>query len=304
MAKVELDGVPVYASWLTQRSYRAAYCDFLLPVTAGNKQEVLRKFARSGALGKYRGLQVSGIADLRFLAEFPDLLYLEIVNQPKVKLQPLAGLQNLRGLRIETPGTGIDFGWFPLLEVFVGDWHPGNVNLERCRELRQLRAWGFKPKSKDMTELAGIVRLEWLALTKTNVASLTGLESLEDLRTCEIAYAPELVSLSALGDGDLQLRDLSLSHAKKIASYEPIAACRWLRGLKLSCCAPLEDLNWLAPLERLEFLSFVETNVESGDLTPLLELPELRYAGSMNKKNHRPRIDELNNQLQQRHAEG
>jgi hypothetical protein len=302
MAKLQLDGVDVCSSWLTQRAYRAAYCDFLLPVTAANKKEALRTFAGSGTLGKYRGLQVCGIADLSFLAEFPDLLYLEIINQPKVKLHPLAGLANLRGLRIETPGSGIDFAWFPLLEVFVGDWHADNVHLQRCRELRQLRAWNFKPKSKDLTELAGIVRLEWLALTKTNLASLAGLESLEDLRTCDIAYAPELLSLSALNAGDLQLRDLELSHAKKIASYEPLSVCRWLRSLKLSSCAPLKDLNWLAPLERLEFLSFVETNVESGDLTPLLKLPELRYAGSMDKKHYRPRIDELNKELQRRHA--
>lgn len=302
MAKVELDGVKVYASWLTQRSYRAAYCDFLLPVTAANQKETLRKFARAGALGKYRGLQVSGIADLSFLAEFPDLLYLEIIDQPKVKLHPLAALQNLRGLRIETPGTEIDFAWFPLLEVFVGDWHADNVHLQRCRELRQLRAWGFKPKSKDLTELASIVRLEWLTLTKTNLASLAGIESLEDLRTLEIAYAPELKSLLALSSGEVQLRELDISHAKKIASYEPIQKCRWLRSLKLSSCAPLADLNWLTPLQRLEFLSFVETNVESGDLQPLLKLPELRYAGSMDKKYYRPRIDELNKQLDRRHA--
>jgi hypothetical protein len=302
MAKLELDGDKVYASWLTQRSYRAAYCDFLLPVTRANKKEALRKFARTGAFGKYRGLQVSGIADLSFLAEFPDLLYLEIVDQPKVKLDSLAGLQNLRGLRIETPGTGIDFAWFPLLEVFIGDWHADNVHLQRCRELRQLRAWNFKPKSKDLTELASIVRLEWLVLIKTNLASLAGIESLEDLRMLEITYAPDLKSLSALGNGDLQLRELEISNAKKIASYEPIQKCRWLRSLKLSSCAPLKDVNWLTPLQRLEFFSFVETNVESGDLQPLLKLPQLRYAGSMDKKHYQPRIDELNKQLNQRHC--
>jgi hypothetical protein len=273
-----------------------------LPVNRANKTEALRQFGRSGTHGKYSGLQVSGIADLSFLTEFPGLLYLEIVNQPKVKLESLAGLDNLRGLRIETPGSGIDFSWFPLLEVFVGDWHPDNVNLQHSRELRQLRAWNFKPKSRDLAELAGIVRLDWLWLTKTNLASLAGLEKLEDLRYCEIDYAPDLVSLAALGHGEHQIRELAISNAKKIASYSPINACRWLRSLKLSSCAPLKDLKWMAPLERLEFFSFVETNVESSDLSPLLNLPELRYAGAMNKQNYRPKIDALNQQLQQRHS--
>jgi hypothetical protein len=300
--KVQLDGVEVYASGLTQHARRAAYCDFLLPVTTANQKAALREFARVGPLDKYRGLHVSGIADLSFLAEFPDLLYLEIVDQPKVKLQPLAGLPNLRGLRIETPGTGIDFSWFPLLEVFVGDWHADNVQMQRCRELRELRVWGLRPKSADLTVLAGMVRLEQLEITKTNLTSLAGIETLEDLRICKIAYAPELTSMAALGGGELQLRELDLSHAKKIQSYEPIAACRWLRNLKLSSCTPLADLHWLAPLQRLEFLSFVDTNVVSGDLTALLDLPELRYAGSMDKRHYDPRIDVLNEQLARRHA--
>lgn len=298
--ELRLDNVVVCDSWLTQRAYRAAACDFLLPVTPGNLKNALAEFARVGPLRQYRGLRISGIADLSFLSDFPDLLYLELVDQPKVKTAPLAELSNLRGLRIETPGSGIDFSWFPLLEVFVGDWHPDNRNMQHCRELRQLRAWQFKPKSKDLSELADIVRLEWLALTKTNLESLQGIETLEDLRYCEIAYAPELTSLAALSAGQLQLRQFELSHAKKVASYLPLADCRWLRHLKLSSCAPLPDLKWLSPLRRLDFFSFVETPVLDSDLRPLLQLPELRYAGSMDKKQYNPRIDDLNEQLQAR----
>lgn len=300
MKKILLDGTAVADSWLTQRSYRAAYCDFLLPLTPKTKTAALAEFRRVGDLGKYSGLRISGIADLSFLSDFPDLLYLELVDQPKIKTAPLQALNNLRGLRIETPGTGIDFGWFPLLEVFVGDWHPDNKNVQQCRELRTLQAWNFKPESKDLTELAHIVRLDRLKLVKTNLESLRGIETLEDLRHCEIAYAPQLRSLSALAEGEHQLRELSLSNAKNIEDFRPIAGCRWLRTLKLGTCAPLPDLKWLEPLRRLDSFAFVETNVADGDLRPLLQLPELRYAGSMDKKHYNPRIDELNRQLQAR----
>jgi hypothetical protein len=298
--ELRLGNVVVCDSWLTQRAFRAAYCDFLLPVTPATKDQTLAEFARVGELGKYRGLRISGIADLSFLSDFPDLLYLELVDQPKIKTAPLAALSNLRGLRIESPGSGLDFGWFPLLEVFVGDWHSENTNMHRCRELRQLRAWNFRPKSNDLSELANIVRLEWLALTKTNLPSLSGIETLEDLRYCEIAYAPELKSLAALRGS--QLRQFELSNAKNVASYLPLADCEWLRTLKLSSCATMPDLKWLRPLRRLEFFSFVETDVADSDLRPLLELPELRYAGSLNKKRYNPRIDDLNQQLQARFA--
>lgn len=300
MKKLLLDGTEVVSSWLTQRSYQAAYCDFLLPVTLQTKAAALAEFARNSGPSRYSGLRVSGIADLSFLREFPDLLYLELVDQPKLQTAPLQSLRNLRGLRIETPGSGLDFSWFPHLEVFVGDWHSDNKNLQQCRELRTLQVWNFKPASKDFTELARIVRLERLLLVKTNLESLRGIEMLEDLRYCEIAYAPQLRSLEALAEGELQLRELVLSHAKNITDYLPIAGCRWLRTLKLGTCAPLPELKWLEPLRRLEFFAFVETNVADGDLRPLLQLPELRYAGSLDKKHYNPRIDELNRQLQAR----
>lgn len=300
--QLQLNGVDVYASWLTQRAFRAVPCDFMLRVTPQNRKAMLAELTRVGTFGPYRGLQVVGIADLGFLSDFPDLLYLELIDQDKVDTAPLANLQNLRGLRIQTPGKGIDFAWFPLLEVFVGDWHAGNCNLQCCRELHQIRAWGFKPKSGDLTELANIPRLEWLELTQTNVQTLAGIETLADLRYCSIAYAPQLRSLAASASGDLQLRDLELSKAKKIESYEPLAALRWLRRLKISSCAPLPNLQWTRGLNLLDSFSFVDTNVDDGDLTPLQDLPELRYVGSFSKKNYNLNVDKLNEQFQQRHG--
>jgi hypothetical protein len=300
MKDLLLGGTKVCTSFLTQRTYRAACCDLLLPVTHQNQKTAIAHFAKVGVYGPYSGLRISGIADLSFLRDFPNLLYLEVVDQKKVDVTPLHELSNLRGLRLETPGKGLDFGQFPHLEVFVGDWHPDNRNLAQCQELRQLRAWGFKPESGDLTELSDITRLEWLHLTKTNLRSLAGAPRLEDLRYLEIAYAPQLESLTALATGQLQLRQLEISNAKNIKSYEPIAACPWLRHLKLSSCAPMANLAWMKGLNRLDFFSFVETNLENGDLQPLLQLPSLRYVGTMPKKHYNLHVDVLNEQLQRR----
>lgn len=121
MQDLRLDGTEVCASWLTQRSHRAAYCNFLLPVTPANKDEALAEFAHAGELGKYSGLRVTGISDLSFLEKFPLLLYLEVLGQKNVNTRPLDCLSNLRGLRLDSPGAGLDFSCFPELEVFVGD---------------------------------------------------------------------------------------------------------------------------------------------------------------------------------------
>ncbi len=292
------NGAEVYPSFLTQRAYRAVYCEFLVHVTPRNQAQALEAFAQGGS--QFSGLHVSGVADLTFLADFPSLRYLEVVDQKRVNPRPLEELSNLRGLRLETPGAGIDFSWFPHLEVFVGDWHGDNIQVHRAHELRKLRAWQFKPKSQDLSDLAGATRLEWLELTQTSVTSLAGVETLEDLRYLEIAYAPKLESLDALASGSLQLRELGIEKAKAIASYQPLAALPWLRRLRLSSCAPMPDLKWSQGMDRLDSFSFVETTVEDGDLSPLLELPQLQYVGTMDKKHYNYKFDAINKLLKQR----
>ncbi len=300
MTTFQLNGTEVCSSFLTQRSFRAAYCELLVSVTPANQSQALEAFHKES---RFSGLRVSGIADLSFLAH-SNLRYLEVVNQKRVNTRPLDGLSNLRGLRLETPGTGIDFSCFPELEVFVGDWHIDNSNVHCCKELRQLRVWQFKPRSLDLSDIANTTRLEWLQLAQTGIASLAGLETLEDLRYCEVAYAPKLESLDVLKSDRNEIRELSFAKAKKIASYEPIAALRHLRRLELSDCASMPDLKWTEGMDQLDIFSFVETNVEDGDLSPLLQLPKLRYVGTSNKKHYNYKFAAINEMLNQRAETG
>lgn len=299
--KLLLNGMEVVASFLTQWTHRAASCDFLLPVTSKNQQQALAAYRRDQEKEDVLcGLRVSGIADLSFLHEFPDIRYLEILGQKRVNVQPLEALSNLRGLRLETPGSGLDFSCLPLLEVFVGDWHADNRGIAQARELWQLRTWQFKPGAADLSVLAGAPRLEVLQLTQTNITSLAGVESLEDLRMLDIAYAAKLESLDALASPSNQLRELAISNAKKIPTYRPLASCEYLRRLRLSACAPMPDLKWTAGMNRLETFTFVETNVEDGDLSPLLDLPELRWVGTMDKRHYNYKSNDLSDLLQKR----
>lgn len=303
MASLKLDGVKVIESYLSQWPFRAKPCAHVLPVTPANKTAALATFKKAGALGKFDGLHVSGVSDLSFLKDFPLLLYLEIADVKRVNTRHLECLSNLRGLRLESPGAGIDFAWFPKLEYYWGDWHADHRNLKSCRDLRRLHLRHFNPRSLDLSALAHMPRLEDLSVIQTNITSLAGVESLEDLRFLKVAYAPKLKSLDALKDGDLQIRELDLGKAKKIESYNPIAALRYLRLLRLGGCAPMPNVKWLAGLNRLDFFAFVETEVKDGDLSPLLELPELRYVGTMDRRNYNYKMHALNDLLMRRHTQ-
>lgn len=296
--KFRLNNIDVCNSFLTQRSYRAVPCEFLVCVTPENQNKALKAFRKKD--NPFSGLQVSGISDLGFLSEFPNLRYLEVVDQKRVNTRPLDELSNLRGLHLETPGAGVDFSCFPELEVFIGDWHVDNSNVACCDELRQLRIWKFKPKLLDLSDIANTTRLERLEITQTNITSLAGLETLEDLRYFSLAYAPKLESIDNFESCANDIRELDFGTAKKIASYEPLGALNRLRRLRLSSCAPMPNLKWIQGMDRLDFFSFVDTNVEDGDLAPLLQLPELRYVGTMDKRHYNYKFRALNEILDQR----
>src|SRR5262249_5415866 len=153
-----------------------------------------------------------------------------------------------------------DFACFPHLELYSGNWHVDNDRLKACRVLRRLHLWHFSPRSKDLSVFANMTRLEELNVIQTNITSLAGVQTLEDLRFLEVGYAPKLTSLDALAGHDLQLRELSLIKAKKIKSYDPIASLRYLRLLRLSDCAPLRNLRWMAGMKRLDSFAFVDTD--------------------------------------------
>lgn len=302
MRNLRLNGVKVILSFLSQWPFRAAPCDFLVEVTPANKTAALSAFKKAGELGKFSGLHISGLHDLSFLEHFPLLLYLEIVNVKNVNTRQLHCLRNLRGLRLESPGAGIDFGSFPKLEIYTGDWHVDNHNLKQCHDLRRLHLWHFSPRSRDLSVFMEMTRLEELSLIQTNITSLSGVETLEDLRFLTIAYAPKLKSLSALADHNMQIRELDLGKVKNIGSYNPIASLKYLRLLRVSSCAPMRDLKWMTGMKRLDFFSFVDTNVVDGNLSPLLHLAALRYVGTMDRRHYNYTMDRLNELLNQRNS--
>ena len=53
-------------------------------------------------------------------------------------------------------------------------------------------------------------------------------------------------------------------------------------------------------MNRLDFFAFVDTEVQDGDLSPLLELPELRYVGTMDRRSYNYKMNALNEMLAHR----
>lgn len=299
ISSFEIDGAPLIRSILSLRSNRAAPCGQLLDVRPDTLDRSLELLAQHGSHGDaFSGLSIRGIKDLEFLREYPGLLYLEIEDVPGKALRCIESVSNLRGLRLQSPKRGIDFSCFPQLEELVGDWHRDNGGITRCQELRTLRTWGFRSEQPGLSSLAGCVRLERLELVRPEIKSLEGIEVLEDLRYLTVAHAAKISDLTPLASSAVDLREIKFENLKNIADYAPLASIRKLRRLQVFKCAPMNDLDWTEGMDYLDFFSFVETKVLSGDLKPVLALPRLRYAGAGNRRDYSHSDNELNELLE------
>lgn len=291
----EIDGVPLRRPVFSTGLHRAAGCWLLLDIRPENLESALEVLAQHGTHNTdFSGVRVTGIGDLEFLRDYPLLLYLEGEGLSSKALRCVESLANLRGLKLDTPKSGMDFSGFPHLEEFVGDWHRDNVGIEACGELRTFRAWGYRSALPGISSLADCVRLERLFLVRPGITSIAGVEELEDLRYLDLAYAPKVEDLTPLAAPAVDLRELSLKNMKGIADYLPLASIRRLRRLKVSRCAPMGDLTWTRGMEYLDFVSLVETKVLNGDLSPLLSLPRLRSVGAGNRRDYSHSGEELN----------
>ncbi len=291
----ECSGVPLVRPDFSTGFHRAASSWLLLDVRPETLEPAIELLAQHGALNNhFSGLHITGLDDLEFLRDYPLLLYLVGEELSPKALQSVESLSNLRGLRLNAPKGGVDLTCFPNLEEFIGDWHRGNSGIGDCGELRTLRAWGFRSTEPDLSALAKCARLERLWLVRPGIKSIEGIESLEDLRYLDLAYAPKIESLTPLAAPTVDLRELSLANMKAITDYSPLASIRKLRRLSIFKCAPMEDLAWTKGMDYLDSIGFVETKVLNGDLSPLLSLPLLRYVGAGNKKHYSHTDEELN----------
>jgi hypothetical protein len=62
----------------------------------------------------------------------------------------------------------------------------------------------------------------------------------------------------------------------------------------------MPNLQWTKGMNYLDLFSFVETNAEDGDSSPLFELPPLRYVRTMDKKHYSHKFEAINEMLSRR----
>jgi hypothetical protein len=244
-------------------------------------------------------------ANVEFLKDYSDVTSVLVSEGEGIDLQGLGYLSKLRHLGLANYTTPVSLSQFEELCSFAGDWSPG-LNLGAgCKKLVLLTL--FKYKSNDFSDIPVTTSVTKLELVQATMTSLNGVDAHTHIQNLRIERCPKLTSIGAVvGLNDGKLESLVFSRCRKIADIEKLGEMTNITRLVIEFCGSIGSLDFLEGCKNLSGFGCYETNVLSGDLNPLLRLPNLTFAGTGNKRHYSPTESELNqllkSQLKSKHT--
>lgn len=190
----------------------------------------------------------------------------------------------------DNKNTDIDLSNFPNLSTLACEYSNRLLSLESCEQLRNLTLTKFKSPTGTLEELPKLASLASLDLFIPNIVSLAGIEKFQILRKLTLFRARHLEDISALQGIKATLADLEYDQCKKIRNYEALAEMANLKRLIIGNSAPIASLSFVKSLSKLEFISFVGTNIVDGDLSPTIGIG---YVGFEDRRHYSHKFKEI-----------
>jgi hypothetical protein len=132
--------------------------------------------------------------------------------------------------------------------------------------------------------------MERIDLIQTTITSLSGLERAETLKVLEISYAARLRSIHALSGTGKTLERLILDRCKNIDGVEVLRSLSNVTWLSITECGHISAIDFLKGMSRLNAFVTIGTKILSGDLTPILNNPSIRYVVLDNARDYHPKL--------------
>lgn len=199
------------------------------------------------------------LSDMEGLYSLPNLAYFKAPFQHKIRLSRFGSLMDLHT-----------------------EWN-AKVHREFGSQRNLSRLCLRKYKRTSIVDLSALKNLTSLQVIQSPLASLAGIAAFSKLKALEVNYCRNFADIDEISAVAGTLKTIEFDHCKQIANFTPLANLKSLQKLILSDCGSLPNLRFIREMPRLEFFSFVNTNVVDGDLSPCLNL---RYVGFMDKKRY------------------
>lgn len=220
-----------------------------------------------------------------FLEFLPQLNSLIIIGFKVKSVKAVHHLKELYNLRIltycETP---IDFSVFTKLNSCSLEWRKGAESLFKAVNLKSLFVNNYKGKNSSV--FSELVRLKELTLMNSGLADLRGLSSLSNLTYLRIANLNRIKMLDGIGNLS-RLQILMIQRCMGVNAIEEIFSLHHLKRLIITDMTKIKTIHGIEALSDLEmFMFFGSTNIEDGDLRPILKLKKLKAISYRNRSHY------------------
>ena len=146
--------------------------------------------------------------DVSFLADYKDVTGVINNTEPGISCAPLIGLAGLKILAFRESPSELNLNAFPKLEYALITCGKNVTGLGGNRRLKSLGLQGYKPKTKDLQEVATNDTLKELSLTKSDITSLAGLAALIKLTKLDVSYCSKLTDIGEF----MRMKAVSYTH--------------------------------------------------------------------------------------------
>ena len=263
---------------------KAPWSDVFIDVIRKENISVLRLTESMGWKGK----------DISFLEKLQDvgLRGVEVYAWDVKDVTPLQFISDLEYLGLQCEFTKApDFSRFDRLKVCKLLWRPMAKTILDCSGLKLLNVVNYP--AEDLQKLTNMTGLRRLQISSRKLVSLAGIESLPSLRIMDLAECPKLESLTGI-ETCQGLQVVELENCKKVNDISSLGELANLRDVVLTNCGKVKSLQPLAKCRLLESVTFAgDTNVEDGELTPLLDMPELKRMWFVDKRHYSHKRDQV-----------
>jgi len=135
---------------------------------------------------------------------------------------------------------------------------------------KYLNISGFNKEATLLAKCSSIVIVEWLSIVQGNIQNLDFLNNYKNLKKLDLYGMRKLTDISGLIHVKDTLVKLEIESCKNITNVlDTICQMDNLKELNLINFT-FDNLDWVKNLTQLEHLSLIDSNVISGDISPVL----------------------------------
>lgn len=230
-------------------------------------------------------------AQIDFLSECPTVEFLSLEGSSVKDISGIYYLKTLKALVINdtSRSLAVDFSQLTSLERIIGTLPPKAVGIGSLTNLKELLIWDYKPKGKNLKEIADLKALEDIDLTNSNITSLEGIQGLTKLRNLALFRMRALTNIEAIQHLSENLTSLQIEGAKNVQDFSSIRSVQSLEYLTLNNCGMIPSIRFIRQLPHLKGIQFWDSTIVDGDVSPCIELEYIHFT---NKKHYSHRLIE------------